>query len=178
MTELRTSTENASANVPGREVVGRWVEIEFECLPMRTISRLDIPVDASPKYEQFILRVKAALEKHGSHNSFYLHRGSCTFHLTNEVNNGNIEMAFEGTVLTDINDQNTKSVDLSISLARETCSWLNERIVEFFTETTKRAVLAEFNRYIAAGDLEKTRQRIESLGKQDEQNQGYIGMYL
>jgi hypothetical protein len=178
MTDLRTSPENTSGNLSGKDVSGRWVEIEFECLPMRTISRLDIPVDASPKYEQFILRVKAALEKHGSHNSFYLHRGLCKFHLTNEVNNGNVEMAFEGTVLTDSSDQNTKSVDLSIVLARETCSWLNERIVEFFVETTKRAVLAEFNRYIAAGDLEKTRQRLESINKQDELNQGYIGMYL
>lgn len=145
---------------------------------MRTISRLDIPVDASPKYEQFVLRVKAALEKHGAHNTYYLHRGFCRFHLTNQLSRGTVEMSFEGTVLTGVQDQQTKSVDLSINLDQETCGWLNERIVEFFVESTKHAVLVEFDRYIAAGDLEKTRQRIEAIDRQDEANQGYIGMYL
>ena len=28
----------------------RYVEIVFDCLPLRSISRLDIPIDASPRY--------------------------------------------------------------------------------------------------------------------------------
>ena len=54
---------------------GQWVEIEFDCLPLRSVTRLDVPVDASPVYEQFVLRVKEAMAKHGSHNTYYLHRG-------------------------------------------------------------------------------------------------------
>ena len=27
----------------------RWVEISFDCLPLRSVGRLDIPMDASPK---------------------------------------------------------------------------------------------------------------------------------
>ncbi len=30
--------------------MNRWVEITFDCLPLRTITRFDIPLDASPKY--------------------------------------------------------------------------------------------------------------------------------
>ena len=43
-------------------MMGQWVEIEFDCLPLRSINRLDVPVDASPVYEQFVLRVKAAMQ--------------------------------------------------------------------------------------------------------------------
>ena len=50
---------------------GRWVEIEFDCLPLRTVQRVDAPMDASPKYEQFVLRVKEAIETHGVHNTYY-----------------------------------------------------------------------------------------------------------
>jgi hypothetical protein len=30
----------------------RYVEIVFDCLPLRSVGRLDIPIDASPKYRQ------------------------------------------------------------------------------------------------------------------------------
>ena len=41
----------------------QWVEIRFDCLPLRSVTRLDIPLDASPKYQAFCHRVKAAIEK-------------------------------------------------------------------------------------------------------------------
>lgn len=157
---------------------GQWVEIEFECLPLRSIVRLDVPVDASPKYEQFVLRVKNAMDKHGTLNAYYLHRGRATYHLTNDPARGRITMDFEGTALTDQGDTRTRSLDLTITLAEETCGWLNERIVQFWTETVKHTVLIEFDRYIAAGDLEKTRQRIENLERQSDAANGYLGMYL
>ena len=108
---------------------GQWVEIEFECLPLRSITRLDIPVDASPNYEQFILRVKKSLAKHAAHNSYYLHGGRCRFHLTNDPGRGMVETTFEGTVLTDAGDVRTRSIDMQIELKNETCDWLNARIV-------------------------------------------------
>ncbi|MEM6471390.1 MAG: hypothetical protein AAF802_17645 [Planctomycetota bacterium] len=156
----------------------QWVEIEFECVPLRSVSRLDIPLDASPKYEQFVGRIKAAMEKHGSHNSYYLHRGQCRFHLTNAVDNGYIAFAFEGTALTDSSDEQTRSVDIEVSLVRETCGWLSQPIVDFFAESVQHAVLAEFNRYINAGDLSKTQERLRELERQNELSDGFVGMYL
>lgn len=157
---------------------GQWVEIEFECLPLRSVTRLDVPVDASPAYEQFVLRVKAAMSKHGSHNTYYLHRGTCAYHLTNDPGFGEIVFAFEGTVMTDEKDRQTKAVDVTVSLERETCGWLNEPMVDFLSESVQRAVLVEFNRYIEAGDLEKTEQRIKAVQAQSDSADGFVGMYL
>lgn len=159
-------------------ISGQWVEIEFECLPLRSITRTDIPVDASPKYEQFILRVKKAMQRHGTHNTYYLHRGRCGFHLTNDPDRGMIQFAFEGTAMTDTSDIKTRSLDLQMTLQAETCGWLNERIVDFFIESTKQAIAVEFDRYIAAGDLDQTRARLEALDQQDQASAGYIAMYL
>ncbi|TWU07759.1 hypothetical protein [Stieleria varia] len=157
---------------------GTWVEIEFDCLPLRSVSRLDVPLDASPVYEQFVLRVKRAMDKHGTHNAYYLHRGTCVFHLTNDPDHGEISFRFEGTVLTGSKDRQTKSVDITTELRRETCGWLNEPIVQFFAETVQHAILVEFNRYIQAGDLTKTEERISKLAEQNELTDGFVGMYL
>ena len=157
---------------------GQWVEIEFDCLPLRSVARLDVPLDASPRYEQFVHRVKAALKKHGAHNTYYLHRGSCAFHLTNAEDNGEIAFAFEGTVLTGTQDRKTRNVDLAVELVRETCGWLSQPIVEFFAESVQHAVLVEFDRYIQAGDLTKTAERLKKLAEQNELDQGFVGMYL
>lgn len=163
---------------PPHQRFGRWVEIEFDCLPLRSVARLDVPLDASPAYEQFVLRVKNAMQKHGSHNSYYLHRGVCKFHLTNNSEIGELAFRFEGTVLTGEADRKTRSMDLSVELDRETCGWLNEPIVNFFSESVQHAVMVEFARYIEAGDLTKTEQRIEKLAEQNDLTEGYVGMYL
>jgi hypothetical protein len=158
--------------------MNRWVEITFDCLPLRSVVRLDIPLDASPKFEAFCERVKAALDKHGKFNSFYLYNGRCTYHLTNRHDVGMVQYRFEGTVLTDEEDLNTVCCDLDVSLSCETCSWLSEPIVEWLRETVLRSVSVEFDRYIEAGDLEKTRRRIEELQAAADQSGGFIGMYL
>lgn len=158
--------------------VGQWVEIDFDCLPLRTVTRLDVPVDASPAYEQFVLRVIAAIEKHGTLNAYYLYSASCTFHLTNDPQNGMVRYGVEGVMLTDDTDQKSRACDLAIRLDRETCSWLTEPIVDFLAESVKHAMMAEFDRYILAGDLEKTRQRIEKSQAEAEAAGGFIGMYL
>lgn len=157
---------------------GRWVEIEFDCLPLRSLSRTDAPVDASPKLAAKMERVRAALEKHGAHNSYYLHNSACVFHLTNDATQGMLRYQFEGTVLTDEQDLVARSCDLSVELERETCNWLNQAIVDWLAETVKRAVLIEFNRYIQAGDLTRTVERIEEMQKAAEDSGGYVGMYL
>lgn len=159
-------------------MLGRWVEIEFECLPLRSVTRFDVPVDASPKYEAFVLRVKAAMEKHGSHNTYYLHRGRCAFHLTNDPARGEVAFEFEGTAMTDTDDLRTRAVDLTVDLCGETCPWLNQPMVGFLNESVRHAVLVEFDRYIDAGDLKKTQERIQAIQAQSDSSDGYVGMYL
>jgi len=156
-----------------------YVDVTFDCLPMRCIRRLDIPLDASPKYRQRCLRLKAALEKHGSHNSYYLYNASCNYHLTNDPEQGAIRFRFEGTVLTDAQDLHTASCDLvMIELEHETCDWLTEPVVQWFADTVPRSVTVEFDRYIEAGDLEQTKQRVEEINAASDESGGFVGMYL
>jgi len=167
-----------TANSPAEYVPGRWVDIEFDCLPLRSVTRLDVPFDASPTYEQYVLKVKAAIEKHGSHNAYFLSSASCTFHLTNDPNSGTVRYAVEGVVLTDDTDLKTRAADLTVRLDGETCPWLTEPIVDFLAESVRHALLVEFNRYIEAGDLRRTQERIEKLQNETEASGGFVGMYL
>lgn len=155
-----------------------WVEIEFDCLPLRTVTRLDVPVDASPRYEQFVLRVKQAMAKHGTMNSYYLYQAHCTYHLTNDPARGQVRFAWEGVVLTDPSDQQAKQSDLIVRLDQETCPWLTEPAVDFLAESVRHAVLAEFDRYIQAGDLKKAEERIRRIQQESDNAGGYVGMYL
>ncbi len=157
---------------------GQWVEVAFDCLPLRTISRVDVPMDASPKLAEKMLRVRSAIEKHGALNTYYLHNATCTYHLTNDPMQGMMRYRFEGVVLTDASDTDARSCDLLVQLAEETCSWLNQAIVDWLAETVQRSVLVEFNRYIRAGDLTKTVERIEQLQQASDDAGGYVGMYL
>ncbi len=158
--------------------MSQHVDIEFECLPLRSVGRLDIPIDASPKYRARCERIKHALETHGSHNTYFLYNARCTFHLTNDSEFGMIQYTFEGTALTDPTDQKTLRCDLQVELARETCDWLTEPVSNWMRETVTRAVQVEFDRYIAAGDLAQTVARIEQLQAQSDERGGYVGMYL
>lgn len=174
-----TIAEDTLTKVPESKVgMSRWVEITFDCLPLRSIGRLDVPLDASPKFRALCERIKAAIDKHGSHNTYYLHNAACRFHMVNRDDQGMIEFRFEGTAFTDSQDLRTERCDLTVDLARETCDWLQEPIVDWFRESVVRAVIVEFDRFIQAGDLEKTRQRMDAIRLQADEQGGYLGMYL
>jgi hypothetical protein len=158
--------------------MNRYVEIAFDCLPLRSVGRLDVPIDASPKYRARCERIKRAIEAHGSHNTYYVYNATCVFHLTNSDDVGRLEFRFEGTVLTDATDQHAERCHLEVELARETCDWLTEPVVAWLADTVPRSVRVEFDRYIAAGDLDQTRQRIERLQAETEGRGGFVGMYL
>lgn len=157
---------------------GNWVEVEFDCLPLRTVTRVDIPIDASPVLAEKMLRVKHAIEQHGVMNTYYLHNARCVFRFTNDPREGMVEFKFEGTVLTDSADLNTQSCDLRVELLRETCSWLNQSIVQWLTSTVQRAVQLEFDRYIQAGDLQKVQERLDRIERASDEAGGFVGMYL
>jgi hypothetical protein len=156
----------------------RWVEITFDCLPLRTVGRLDIPLDASPNYRALLERIKAAIETHGFHNTYYLYNARCIFHLVNSDSLGMLQFRFEGTVFTDAEDVQTDRCELQAKLECETCHWLSEPIVRWFEETVSYAVAAEFDRYIQAGDLEKAKQRVADIQAVSDDADGFLGMYL
>lgn len=158
--------------------MGRYVEITFDCFPLRSVGRFDVPLDASPAEEALSARMRRAAEKHGLHNSYYLCNARCVFHLTNDDQVGMIEFAFEGTVLTDADDRKTLACDLNVELRREVCHWLTAPVVRWFSETVAEAVKVEFNRYIAAGDLQKTIQRQQRLQAESDAQGGFLGMGL
>lgn len=158
--------------------MSRYVDITFDCLPLRSVGRLDIPIDASPKFRARCERIKGALEAHGAFNTYFLYNATCTFHLTNQPELGMLQFDFEGTLLTDESDQRTLRASLEVKLRRETCDWLTEPIVAWFAETVPKAVQVEFDRYIAVGDLEQTKQRVAKIQADSDQHGGYVGMYL
>ena len=158
--------------------MNRWVEITFDCLPLRSVTRLDIPLDASPGYRALCERIKAAIETHGSHNTYYLYNASCTYHLTNRPDYGMLQFKFDGTLFTDATDLKPDRCDLNVELTRETCDWINASIVQWFHESVKHSVCVEFGRYIEAGDLRKTVERLEKLREASDEAGGFVGMYL
>lgn len=155
-----------------------WVEIAFDCLPLRSVSRIDAPLDASPKLAAKFARIKQAIETHGSHNTYYLHNANCCFHLTNNPDIGSVNFKFEGTIFTDADDLRATRSELTVTLDRETCNWLNQLIVQWLSESVHRAVIVEFDRYISAGDLEKTRERLVKIEQTLDESKGFVGMYL
>jgi len=78
-------------------------------------------------------------------------------------------------VLTDESDERTKQCDLTVELASDTCDWLTQPVVDWFKISVVNAVKCEFDRYIAAGDLEQTRQRIAAIEAQSDEAGGFMG---
>lgn len=156
----------------------RPVDIAFDCMPLRSLARLDPPIDASPGLIAKYDRIKAAIAEHGTHNTYYLHNASCAFFVTNDPNNGMIAFKFEGVVFTDADDLKAVFAQLNVTLERESCSWLEQHVVKWFEESVTHAVVAEFNRFIGSENSEQTRNRIAALERAIESNGAFVGMHL
>jgi len=63
-------------------------------------------------------------------------------------------------------------------LALETCDWLTQPAVNWLELSVKHAVEAEFNRYIAAGDLSRALERLAREQAASDAAGGYLGMNL
>ena len=155
-----------------------WVNIAFDCLPLRTVACFSPPVDAAHSEQALYRKLREAAGKHGVHNAYYLHAGRCVFHLTNDEQVGMLDFRFEGVVLTDEADMSTRECALTVELAGDTCDWLVASVVDWFAESVERAVKVEFARFIAAGDLEKTVKRLERLQAESDAAGGYLGLGL
>ncbi|MCX7390592.1 MAG: hypothetical protein NTX02_05320 [Planctomycetia bacterium] len=154
------------------------VIVSFECIPLRGVARLDIPLDASPVFQKRLMSLQQAVSRHGTRHAYYLRSGICTFRLTNHASDGMIQFVFEGTLLTDEKDSKTVGSDLTILLDKETCDWLTQPAVQWLTLSAKRAVEVEFDRYIAAGDLSRALERLAREQAVSDAAGGYLGMNL
>ena len=154
------------------------VTITFDCTPLRSVLRFEPPAEASPGYRARVERMRHAAARHGGRNTYYLTDGSCRFHFTNDPATGWVQFAFEGTLLTDDTDTRTIGNDLEVTLDRETCDWLTEPAVTWLRLSVKRALETEFDRYIAAGDLARVKERLAREQAASDAAGGFLGMNL
>jgi len=175
----QVSSSPTSVRVADRDAeLHRPVDVQFDCLPLRSVTRLDPPLDASPGLVAKWNRIKQAIGTHGTHNTYYLHNAFCRFYVTNNPSAGMIAFRFEGVLFTDGADTRAVNTKLQVSLDQENVSWLEQHVVKWFAETVSQAVIEEFNRFIAYGDDEQTRRRLEKLEQSLEESGGYLGMGL
>lgn len=138
------------------------VDIEFDCLPLRAVYRVDIPLDASPAFRTRCERLQHAIDTHGSERAYFLYNGQCTYRLANSEIANMLRFEFDGTVLTDLSDCQAERADLSIDLTAETCDGVPHAALEWLRGVVNRAVLVEFDWFISAGRLAD---RVAELGR-------------
>jgi Fe-S cluster assembly iron-binding protein IscA len=165
-------------NDPKASETSRPVDISFDCMPLRSMARLDPPLDASPALVAKYDRIKEAIAEHGTYNTYFLHNAVCRFFVTNDPAHGMIAFRFEGVVFTDEEDSRARQASLRVTLDKETCPWLEQHVVKWFEETVTQAVVVEFNRFIGAGDAEQTKKRKEQMERALEARGGFVGMHL
>lgn len=136
------------------------IDIAFDCLPHRSVGRVDIPLDASPEFRSRLEHLKRSIDKHGIENAYFLYNARCVYHLANSDIEGMLRFSFEGAVLTDRSDAKAASADLDVELVSETCGGVPAAVLEWLCGAVARAVLVEFDRFITAGHLE---QRVNEL---------------
>ena len=152
------------------------VSVSFDCTPLRSIARWDVPLDLAPEKQESRARMRQAAGRHGLHNSYYLSNGNCEFHLTSDPEVGWLVFRFEGIVLTDPDDRFTRLLDLSVELDGAVCDWLTAAAVAWFRETVVQAVRTEFDRYTESSDPQRTRQRLEHVELEMVGCGGFVGM--
>jgi hypothetical protein len=129
------------------------VEIAFDCLPLRSIGRVDVPIDASPEYRARGERLQQAIAAHGRENTYFLYNTRCIYRLANSDIDNMLRFSFDGVLLTDRSDAKAARADLAVELLSETCDPMSPEVLAWFRRVVERAVLIEFDRFIAAGQL-------------------------
>ena len=141
------------------------VDIAFDCLPLRLVGRVDVPLDASPAFRTRCERLQRALDTYGIHHTYFLYNTRCVFRLANSDVENMLRFSFEGTLLTDRSDGKADRADLAVELVANTCSeTLPPAVLAWFRSVIRQAVLVEFDHFIAAGRLAD---RVERLGSVD-----------
>jgi hypothetical protein len=152
------------------------VTIIFECLPFRLVGHTGMPLDASDEQLALWRRFRAAMEKHGTANTYFLYNADCAFRLSNG-SNGYLRFVFEATVKTDDKDEHPIDCDLACRLAVSDYDLpANTAVLEFFREVVRRAVIDEFQRFIDAGNLKRALAQREHILREWDRNRGFVGM--
>jgi hypothetical protein len=129
------------------------VEIEFDCLPLRSVARLDVPLDASDEQRRRTERIKAAIDQHGVERTYYLDHARCVYRFANSEIEGICRFQFEGVVRTDASDHKCDEAILDVQLVSDTCGGIPSVVVPWLVDRVRQAVTIEFDRFIAAGEL-------------------------
>jgi hypothetical protein len=119
-----------------------------------------VPFEASPAYRERCERLQHALEKHGAANTYFLYNTRCVYRLANSDIDNMLRFSFDGVLRTDRSDCRAESAELSVKLTSETCGPMSPEVLAWFNRVVERAVLIEFNHFIAAGQLAE---RVEDL---------------
>lgn len=137
------------------------VDIAFDCLPLRSVGRIDVPLDASPALQTRYERLQRALDTIGTHHSYFLYNTRCVFRLANSDVENMLRFTFDGTLLTDQGDAKADRALLDVQLVAHTCPPVPPAAMDWFSQIVHRAVLIEFDRFISAGKLAA---RLDALG--------------
>jgi hypothetical protein len=138
------------------------VDIAFDCLPLRSVVRIDVPLDASRPFRARCQQLQRAIEAHGSENAYFLYNTRCVLRMANSDVINMVRFSFDGTVITDRSDRKAERADLTVRLTAETCGGLPADVLAWFRRVVEQAVLIEFDRFIAAGARDA---RISQLSK-------------
>ena len=138
------------------------VDIAFDCLPLRSVGRIDVPLDASPTFRARCENLQRAIDKHGIENVYFLYNTRCVFRLANSDVENMLRFSFDGTVLTDRSDCKASRADLAVELTAQTCGGVPAEVLAWCRRVVERAVLIEFDHFISAGRLAD---RVKHLGK-------------
>ncbi len=138
------------------------VDIAFDCLPLRSVARVDVPLDASPAFRARCERLQRAIEAHGNENAYFLYNTRCAYRLANSDIDNMLRFSFDGTLVTDRSDCKSDRADLKVVLVAETCGGVPAVALDWLRAVVVRAVLIEFDRFIDAGRLAE---RIGQLGQ-------------
>src|SRR5687767_6897559 len=92
------------------------VAIVFDCLPLRTLSRLDVPLDASESFRRRAEKMKAAINAWGPDRTYFLYNAHCIFRFANSEVEGLCRFEFEGAVRTDAGDRKCDQTMLDVRL--------------------------------------------------------------
>ena len=119
--------------------------------------------------------VSWALNTHAGQNAYFLYNTRCTYRLANSDIDNMLRFSFDGTLLTDRSDCKADHADLNVVLTAETCGGVPPAALDWLRGIIKRAVLIEFDRFIADGQLAE---RVKQLGSVDSITDvaGFAGM--
>jgi hypothetical protein len=152
------------------------VEIVFECLPFRLVGHAGLPLDASDEQLALWRRFRAALARHGTENTYFLYNADCTFRLSN-AEGSRLRFVFEATLRTDPQDEHPVGIELVCQLAdTDFDPALAPAVLEFFREAVRRAVLAEFQLFINAGNLKRALAQQAHVLQEWDRTRGFVGM--